>query len=109
MEDDHRNYNRYGQAFDVGETFSGVDYETGLQAVDAIRPLVPKGMSMAQFALRWILMFEAVSTTIPGAKNIRQATDNAKASQFPPLDDETMVELGDIYEQYIQEQVHQRW
>jgi aryl-alcohol dehydrogenase-like predicted oxidoreductase len=108
-EDDHRNYNRYGQAFDVGETFSGVDYETGLQAVDEIRPLVPEGMSMAQFALRWILMFEAVSTTIPGAKNIQQATDNAKASQVPPLDDETMVELGDIYEQYIQEQVHQRW
>ena len=73
-EDDHRNYNRYGQAFDVGETFSGVDYETGLEAADEIRPLVPEGMTMAQFALRWILMFEAVSTAIPGAKNAQQAS-----------------------------------
>jgi aryl-alcohol dehydrogenase-like predicted oxidoreductase len=108
-EDDHRNYNRSGQAFDVGETFSGVDYETGLEAVDEIRPLVPEGMTMAQFALRWILMFEAVSTAIPGAKNAQQATDNAKASEFPPLNDETMIDLQDIYEKYIQEQVHQRW
>ena len=107
--DDHRNYNRYGQAFDVGETFSGVDYETGLEAVEKIRALVPEGMSMAQLALRWILMFEPVTTAIPGAKNIQQATDNAKASEFPPLDDETMVKLQDIYEEYIQELVHQRW
>ena len=107
--DDHRNYNRHGQAFDVSETFSGVDYETGLEAVDGVRSLVPEGMSMAQFALRWILMFKAVSTAIPGAKNVQQATDNAKASEFPPLDDETMIELGDIYEKYIQELVHQRW
>jgi len=108
-EDDHRNYNRYGQAFDVGETFSGVDYETGLEAADEIRPLVPEGMTMAQFALRWILMFEAVSTAIPGAKNAQQATDNAKASKFPTLNDETMIDLQGIYEKYIQEQVHQRW
>jgi aryl-alcohol dehydrogenase-like predicted oxidoreductase len=108
-EDDHRTYNRYGQAFDVGETFSGVDYESGLEAADEIRSLVPEGMSMAQFALRWILMFEAVSTAIPGAKNAQQATDNAKASEFPPLYDETMVDLQGIYEKYIQAQVHQRW
>jgi aryl-alcohol dehydrogenase-like predicted oxidoreductase len=108
-EDDHRNYNRSGQAFDVGETFSGVDYETGLEAVDEIRPLVPEGMTMARFALRWILMFEAVSIAIPGAKNAQQATDNAKASEFPPLNDKTMIDLQDIYEKYIQEQVHQRW
>jgi aryl-alcohol dehydrogenase-like predicted oxidoreductase len=108
-EDDHRNYNRYGQAFDVGETFSGVDYETGLEAADEIRSLVPEGMTMAQFALRWILMFEAVSSAIPGAKNDQQATDNAKAGEFPPLNDETMIDLQDIYEKYIQEQVHQRW
>jgi aryl-alcohol dehydrogenase-like predicted oxidoreductase len=108
-EDDHRNYNREGQSFDVGETFSGVDFGSGLQAVEEIRPLVPAGMTMAQFALRWILMFEAVSTAIPGAKNEQQAADNAKASEFPPLDDETMVELQDIYEKYIREQVHQRW
>jgi aryl-alcohol dehydrogenase-like predicted oxidoreductase len=108
-EDDHRNYNRNGQAFDVGETFSGVDYETGLKAVDEIRPLVPEGMTMAQFALRWILMFEPVSTAIPGAKNTQQARDNAKTSEFPPLNDETMIELQGIYERYIQEQVHQCW
>jgi len=108
-EDDHRNYNRYGQAFDVGETFSGVDYETGLAAVDEIRSLVPNGMSMAQFALRWILMFEAVSTAIPGAKNAQQALDNSEASAFPPLDDETMNALQEIYTRNIKEQVHQRW
>ena len=108
-EDDHRNYNRYGQAFDVGETFSGVDYESGLEAADEIRALVPEGMTMAQFALRWILMFEAVSTAIPGAKNAQQATDNAKAGEFPPPNDETMIDLQDVYEKYIQEHVHQRW
>ena len=108
-EDDHRNYNRYGQSFDVGETFSGVDFETGLEAVEEIRPLVPEGMTLAQFALRWILMFEAVSTAIPGAKNAQQAMDNAKASDLPALSDETMADLGQIYEKYIQVQVHQRW
>lgn len=108
-EEDHRNYNRYGQSFDVGETFSGVDYETGLDAVEEIRHLVPENMTMAQFALRWILMFEAVSTAIPGAKNAQQATDNAKASEFPPLDDETMGDLQEVYEKFIREQVHQRW
>ncbi len=108
-EDDHRNYNRYGQSFDVGETFSGVDYETGLEAVEEIRQLVPENMTMAQFALRWILMFEAVSTAIPGAKNAQQAGDNAKASEFPPLNDDIMGDLQEIYEKYIREQVHQRW
>lgn len=108
-EDDHRNYNRYGQAFDVGETFSGVDYEIGLETVDEIRQLVPEGMTMAQFALRWILMFEAVSTTIPGAKNTQQAIDNSKASTFPPLDDKTMIDLQNIYNRNIKAQVHQRW
>jgi len=77
--------------------------------VDEIRPLVPEDMTMAQLALRWILMFEAVSTAIPGAKNTQQATDNANASEFPPLNDETMIDLQEIYEKYIQEQVHQRW
>ena len=66
-------------------------------------------MTMAQFALRWILMFEAISTAIPGAKNAQQATDNAKASEFPPLYNETMIDLQGIYEKYIREQVHQRW
>lgn len=107
--DDHRSYNRFGQAFDVGETFSGVDYETGLDAVEEIRQLVPRGMSMAQFALRWILMFEAVSTAIPGAKNPQQALENSEASNFPPLDDKIMVALQEIYNREIKSQVHHRW
>src|SRR3989441_8238757 len=73
---DHRNYNRHGEAFDQGETFAGVDYETGLQAVEELRSLVPQGATMAQFALRWILMFPEVTTAIPGAKNPQQAEDN---------------------------------
>jgi len=107
--DDHRSYNRYGESFDVGETFSGVDYTTALRAVEALRPLVPDGMSMAQFALRWILMFDAVSLAIPGAKNARQAVDNAAASDLPPLSEAVMARLGQIYDQYIREGVHQRW
>jgi len=107
--DDHRLYNRHGAAFDVGETFSGVDYETGLQAVEELRPLVPAGATMAQFALRWILMFPAVSCVIPGAKNRRQATENAFAAQLPPLNAETMARIRSIYDQYIRAQVHQRW
>ncbi len=107
--DDHRNFNRYGEAFDVGETFAGVDFEIGLQAVEQIKPLVPAGASMAQFALRWILMFEAVSCAIPGAKNRRQAVDNAKAAGLPPLGDEVMSRLEDIYNRQIRAQVHQRW
>jgi aryl-alcohol dehydrogenase-like predicted oxidoreductase len=81
--DDHRNFNRYGQAFDRGETFSGVDYDTALEAVELLRPLVPPGFSMAQFALRWILMFDAVSCAIPGAKNARQALANTQAADLP--------------------------
>jgi aryl-alcohol dehydrogenase-like predicted oxidoreductase len=106
---DHRNFNREGEAFDIGETFSGVDYETGLQAVDELRGLVPKGATMAQFALRWILMFEAVSLAIPGAKNAKQAEDNARAANMPPLDETTMAKTRAIYNQYIREHVHQRW
>ena len=106
---DHRNFNRDGEAFDIGETFSGVDYETGLQAVDELRPLVPEGVTMVQFALRWILMFEAVSLAIPGAKNPQQAADNALAANIPTLDEITMARTREIYNQYIREQVHQRW
>lgn len=106
---DHRNFNREGETFDIGETFSGVDYETGLQAVDELRGLVPKGATMAQFALRWILMFEAVSLAIPGAKNAKQAEDNARAANMPPLDETTMAKTRAIYNQYIREHVHQRW
>lgn len=107
--DDHRNYNRYGDSFDVGETFSGVDFEIGLQAVEALRPLVPAGMSMAQLALRWILMHPAVTTTIPSAKNPEQARQNAAAADLPPLSPQLMEETHSIYEQFIRPRVHQRW
>lgn len=106
---DHRNYNRHGEAFDQGETFSGVEYTTGLQAVDALRPLVPPGATMAQLALRWILMFPEVTTTIPGAKTPQQAEDNVKAAALPPLSDETMQRVRTVYDTYIHQQVHARW
>jgi len=108
-ENDHRNYNRHGEAFDVGETFSGVDFETGLAAVEELKKLVPKDMTMAQFALRWILMFDAVSCMIPGAKRPSQEEDNASAADFPPLSDETMKAVRDLYERKIKPQVHQYW
>ena len=107
--DDHRNFNRYGESFDVGETFSGVDYETGLDAVEALKPLVPEGATMAQFALRWILMFDAVSLAIPGAKNRVQAVDNAQSADLLPLSDDVMAKAAQIYDQTIRQQVHQRW
>lgn len=107
--DDHRNFNRYGQAFDMGETFSGVDYDTALDAVEELRPLVPAGASMAQFALRWILMFEAVSCAIPGAKNAQQARDNILAAELPPLSDEVMSRIKALYDDKIKGLVHQRW
>ncbi len=106
---DHRQYNRHGESFDQGETFSGVDYETGLQAVEELRALLPQGMSMAQFALRWILMFPQVSTIIAGAKNPAQATDNAQTSDFPALSQETMRRVQAIYDAHIREQVQSRW
>jgi aryl-alcohol dehydrogenase-like predicted oxidoreductase len=106
---DHRNYNRHGEAFDQGETFSGLDYETGLQAVEKLRPLLPPGASMAQFALRWILMFPEVTSTIPGAKNPEQAQDNVRASALPPLSDETMRRIQEVYDTSIRPQVHHRW
>ncbi len=108
-EDDHRNYNRHGESFDVGETFSGVPYEVGLAAVEELRPWVPEGATMAQMALRWILMFDAVSCAIPGAKNPAQAADNAAASDLSPLCAETMAAVRDIYHRLIRPHVHQRW
>jgi aryl-alcohol dehydrogenase-like predicted oxidoreductase len=107
--DDHRRFNRHGEAFDQGETFSGVSYETGLAAVEEIRALVPEDATMAQLALRWILMFDAVSCAIPGAKRPQQVTDNARAADLPPLSDEVMATLRDIYDRYIRAQVHHRW
>ena len=107
--DDHRNFNRHGEAFDVGETFAGVPYEAALDAVEALRPLVPGGTTMAAFALRWILMSDAVSVVIPGAKSRTQALSNAAASELPPLSAETMSAVRKIYEERIAQYVHQRW
>jgi aryl-alcohol dehydrogenase-like predicted oxidoreductase len=107
--DDHRSFNRHGESFDVGETFSGVDYQLGLDAVDDIRRLVPPEVSMTQFALRWILMFDAVSCAIPGGKNPEQVADNCGASDLSTLTENEMNEIRSIYEQKIRPQVHHRW
>jgi aryl-alcohol dehydrogenase-like predicted oxidoreductase len=107
--DDHRQFNRHGEAFDVGETFSGVPYEVALDAVEAMRPLLPPGTPMAAFALRWILMADAVSVVIPGAKNRGQALTNAAAGELPALASATMRTLREIYEDRIAKHVHHRW
>lgn len=107
--DDHRAFNRHGEAFDRGETFAGVDYETGLAAVEQLKPLVPEGYSLPQFALKWILMFDAVSCVIPGAKNERQAKENAAAADMPELSAETMQKVKEIYEDKIKGLVHHYW
>ena len=107
--DDHRAFNRHGEEFDRGETFSGVDYETGLQAVDELRPLIPQGWTMAQFALRWILMFEAVSCAIPGAKTPRQAEDNIRAADLPTIPPATMEAVRALYNNHIRPLVHHYW
>jgi aryl-alcohol dehydrogenase-like predicted oxidoreductase len=107
--DDHRNFNRHGEAFDMGETFSGVELDTGIEAVEEVRALLAAGTSMAQFALRWILMFDAVTCAIPGGKNPQQVTDNCRASDLPPLTPQVIAAVKDIYDQKIRRQVHQRW
>ncbi len=107
--DDHRNFNRHGEAFDVGETFSGVPYETGLKAVEELKTLVPQGATLAQLALRWILMFDGVSTVIPGGKTVRQVEDNSTASELPPLSEQSMKTVRSIYDRDIRPSVHQRW
>jgi aryl-alcohol dehydrogenase-like predicted oxidoreductase len=106
--DDHRNFNRHGESFDVGETFSGVDYNTGLEAVEELRKL-PAGVSMSQFALRWILMFDAVTCAIPGGKRPEQVSENCYASDLPPLTDAAMASVRRIYEQKILPLVRDRW
>jgi aryl-alcohol dehydrogenase-like predicted oxidoreductase len=108
-DDDHRAFNREGQAFDKGETFSGVPYDLALAAVDEIRPLVPPGTTMAQFALRWILMWDAVSCAIPGARTAKQARENAAAADLPPIAPETMTALRRIYDDRIRPVVHASW
>ena len=107
--DDHRNFNRHGEAFDVGETFSGVDYETALQVVDAMRAILPPGVTMAEFALRWILMFDAVTCAIPGAKRPDQVAENCAASEMAPLPAATMQAVREIYEARIRPLAGQRW
>jgi len=107
--DDHRLFNRQGQAFDMGETFSGVDYDLSLRAVDELRPLVPGGMSMTQFALKWILMQPAVTCAIPGAKNPEQAVANAATSALPNLSPVALGACQSIYNKHIAPSVHHRW
>ena len=107
--DDHRSFNRDGAAFDKGETFSGVPYDVALEAVEALRPLIPQGTTMAAFALRWILMEQAVTVVIPGARNAAQATGNAAALSVPPLSPETMDAARTLYTRLIAPHVHTSW
>jgi len=108
-ENDHRNFNRNGEEFDVGETFGGVDFETGLEAVDRLRQVKPDDYSMAQLAIKWILSHEEVSVVIPGAKKGKHVRDNARTSDLPELPPEVMHEARSVYEELIKEQVHHRW
>ncbi|WP_412751768.1 aldo/keto reductase [Krasilnikovia sp. M28-CT-15] len=107
--DDHRNFNRHGEAFDVGETFSGVDFATGLEAVRRLRPLVPAGATMAQFALRWIIDQPAVTVVIPGARDPGQARANAAAAGLAPLPARTHDAVRAVYDELVRPQVHDRW
>jgi aryl-alcohol dehydrogenase-like predicted oxidoreductase len=106
---DHRNYNRHGEAFDVGETFSGVDFATGLRAAEELNSIVPEGHSLAQVALRWILEHPAVSVAIPGAKNVTQVEANVAASEMTRLNASSMQKIREVYDRTIREQVHERW
>ncbi len=108
-QDDHRAGNRHGEWFDRGETFSGLDYDTGLQAVEELRPLVPAGESMAQMALQWILMFPEVTCTIPGAKRPSQVEENVRAADLPPLSVESMREIQSVYDRLVRPHVHHYW
>jgi len=108
-ENDHRAFNRKGEEFDRGETFSGVNYDISLEAVDELRPLLHEGMSMTQMALRWILMSPAVTCTIPGGKRVGQVNENAAAADLPPLSEETMSAIEEIYNRKIKPLVHHYW
>jgi aryl-alcohol dehydrogenase-like predicted oxidoreductase len=108
-EDDHRQFNRQGAGFDRGETFSGLDYEIGLQAVEELRALLPPNMTMSQLALRWILMFPAVTCAIPGAKRPSQVEENVVAADLPVLSHATMHQIRDIYERLVRLHVHHYW
>lgn len=106
---DHRHFNREGESFDKGETFSGIDYEAQLAAVEQLRTLVPTGMTMTQFALRWILMHEAVTAAIPGAKRVEQVEENVSAADLPSIPAETISQVQKLYEERIRPQVHHYW
>jgi aryl-alcohol dehydrogenase-like predicted oxidoreductase len=106
---DHRSYNRHGEAFDVGETFSGVDYATGLEAVRRLRPLVPEGATMAQFALRWVLDQPGLTVVIPGARNPDQARGNAAAAELAPLPQATLDAVRNVYDELIRPQIDDKW
>ncbi len=107
--EDHRSFNREGAAFDRGETFSGLDYELGLQAVEALRPLVPPGQTLAQFALRWILMHPAVTCAIPGGRRPSQVDENMASADLPELSTQVMERVRKVYEEYAKPSVHHRW
>jgi aryl-alcohol dehydrogenase-like predicted oxidoreductase len=107
--DDHRNFNCHGQEFDVGETFSGVDYLSGIEAAEEIRAFLPPAMTMSQFALRWILMFDAVTCAIPGGKRPEQVADNCSASGLPPLSENALAAVRRIYDARIRPIVHDHW
>ena len=107
--DDHRNFNREGEAFDRGETFSGVPFEKGLEAAEELKELVPEGYTLAQLALRWILMHPAVSCAIPGAKRPEQVEDNLAAAEMPPLSGETMDRIRQTYDRHVRPEVHHLW
>lgn len=107
--DDHRTYNRHGEAFDAGETFSGVDFEVGLDAVRRLRPLVPEGVAMSQWALRWVLDQPGVSVVIPGARDALQAQGNAAAAALAPLGAEALATVQAVYDELVRPQVHARW
>jgi aryl-alcohol dehydrogenase-like predicted oxidoreductase len=107
--DDHRTYNRHGEAFDVGETFSGVDFGTGLEAVRRLMPRLPAGATMAQFALRWILDQPGVTVVIPGARNPAQVAGNVAAAQLSPLTADQLAAVQQTYDELIRPHIHDRW
>jgi aryl-alcohol dehydrogenase-like predicted oxidoreductase len=106
---DHRNFNRNGEMFDKGETFSGIDYATGLQAVEELKKIFPNQENLAPMALRWILQHPAVSTIIPGASRSEQVVSNIEALNFPDLSQAQITDINNIYNQYIKKSVHQLW
>jgi aryl-alcohol dehydrogenase-like predicted oxidoreductase len=107
--DDHRSYNRHGEQFDVGETFSGVPFDVGLAAVRALESINDPGVPLAQFALRWVIDQPGVSIVIPGARTVEQARGNAAAAKLPPLREEQLAGVRDVYDRLIREHVHSRW